>query len=137
GGHSGIDIHKGLANANLLLARVLASLFGSSPFYLQHWTGGVLRNVITREASAAVLGDFDRISQLLPTILQTLQAEYKITEPNLTVTVEKLVATDALSSDAANLSALSIADSQRVLNLLRSLPNGVIRMSDSFAGVVD
>ena len=137
GGHSGIDIHKGLANANLLLARVLASLFGSSPFYLQHWAGGVLRNVITREASAAVLGDFERISQLLPTILQTLQAEYKITEPNLTVTVEKLVAMDALSPASSNLSALSIADSQRVLNLLRTLPNGVIRMSDSFAGVVD
>lgn len=137
GGHSGIDIHKGLANANLLLARVLASLFGASPFYLQHWQGGVLRNVITREASAAVLGDFDHITQLLPHILQTLQAEYKVTEPNLTITVEKRVASDQQAPESTNFSAISTDDSQRMLNLLRSLPNGVIRMSDSFDGVVE
>ncbi len=33
--------------------------------------------------------------------------------------------------------AIAPQDTKRMLNLLRTLPNGVLRMSDSFAGVVD
>lgn len=129
GGHSGIDIHKGLGNANLLLARVLASAFAQSPFYLQSWKGGVLRNVITREATAVVWGDFAKLSQLTQPMLATLQAEYKVKEPNLTLKVEK-------AESESNL-AFSPNDSEKALNFLRSVPNGVLRMSDSFDGVVE
>lgn len=129
GGHSGIDIHKGLGNANLLLARVLATLFAVTPLQLHSWQGGVLRNVITREATAVVLGDRAQITHHLPAILATLQAELHTAEPTLTLTAEPVSLKHPL--------ALSLADSKRVLDILRSLPNGVLRMSDDFAGVVE
>lgn len=129
GGHSGIDVHKGLGNANLLLARVLAILSAELPLYLQSWQGGVLRNVITREATAVVFGDHAQIAQRVPAILATLQAELHTAEPGLTLTAEPTSTKQPL--------ALSLADSKRVLDLLRSLPNGVLRMSDDFAGVVE
>lgn len=129
GGHSGIDIHKGLGNANLLLSRVLSSLFEASPFQIQSWQGGVLRNVITREASAIVMGDFDKISGLITPIFDTIRAEYQSIEPTLTITAQQASQADSF--------AISTTDTQRMLNLLRSLPNGVMRMSDNFTGVVE
>lgn len=132
GGHSGIDINKGLGNANLLLARVLAAVFEASPFYLQSWEGGVLRNVITREATTVVIGDYAKIAQLVASITDTLKAEYHVAEPTLLVTAEKLTV-----ANPAALSAVAPSESKRLLDLLLSLPNGVIRMSDSFEGVVE
>ena len=132
GGHSGIDIHKGLANANLLLARVLSTIFETKPFYLQSWQGGVLRNVITREATAVIVGDLAAITPLLSALQHDLASEYHVAEPTLQITAEKLATS---SMDAAV--AIAPQDTKRMLNLLRTLPNGVLRMSDSFAGVVD
>ncbi|HBN61726.1 MAG TPA: cytosol nonspecific dipeptidase, partial [Halomonas sp.] len=53
GGHSGMDIHKPLGNANRLLVRVLWALeaFGAR---LVSYQGGTLRNAIPREAFAQV-----------------------------------------------------------------------------------
>jgi dipeptidase D len=53
GGHSGMDIHKGLGNANRLLVRVLRALEGLG-VRLVDYQGGTLRNALPREAFATL-----------------------------------------------------------------------------------
>ena len=53
GGHSGMDIHKGLGNANKLMNRILDALGAS--IYLNSINGGGLRNAIPRESVAKVV----------------------------------------------------------------------------------
>ena len=66
GGHSGMDIHKGLGNANKLLNRILFSLDKSIGIRLHTFDGGGLRNAIPREAEAVISfdskekGEFER-----------------------------------------------------------------------------
>lgn len=140
GGHSGIDIHKGLGNANRLLARLLAQMLSAKVsttdanlpnFCLQTWQGGMLRNVITREATAVIVGDIATLSTELQTQFAIIQAEYQVAEPNLRLELT------TIKTDLTHNMALSFADTQHFLDLLLSIPNGVLRMSDSFAGVVE
>jgi len=52
GGHSGMDIHKGFGNANVLLGRLLYNSVESQEIELISIDGGGLRNAIPREATA-------------------------------------------------------------------------------------
>ena len=54
GGHSGVDIHTGRANANKLLARFLKNHTHGVAFQLISFSGGSLRNAIPREAYAQI-----------------------------------------------------------------------------------
>lgn len=128
GGHSGIDIDKGVANANLLLARVLSAVFSESPFYLASLHGGNLRNVITREASATLVGDKAVITRLVEDQLARISAEYRVAEPNLAI---QFTPTDNIEH------VIGLDATQKVVDVLTIIPNGVLRMSDSFVGVVE
>ena len=54
GGHSGMDIHKGFGNANVILGRLLYSGIEKENIQLIAVDGGSLRNAIPREAFAIV-----------------------------------------------------------------------------------
>lgn len=54
GGHSGEDIHRGRANANKLLIRVLRALEENVRFDLSDITGGLKYNAIPRNAEAVI-----------------------------------------------------------------------------------
>ena len=55
GGHSGMDIHKGIANANKLINRVLLEAIESVDIRVSEIHGGGLRNAIPREAHALIV----------------------------------------------------------------------------------
>ncbi len=56
GGHSGLQIHQGLGNAVLLLARTLRGLLAAVPgLRVASLTAGDKRNAIPREGSALLL----------------------------------------------------------------------------------
>lgn len=129
GGHSGIDINKGFGNANLVLARVLSAVFEQSPFYLSQFNGGVLRNVITRDAHAVILGDATVIEPLIKAQADIIAKELANVEPNFNVEIAS--ATESLTH------VIGLSDSQKVLDVLLTIPTGVLRMSDSFAHVVE
>ncbi|MBS1220413.1 MAG: aminoacyl-histidine dipeptidase [Proteobacteria bacterium] len=61
GGHSGLEIHKNRANANVLIARALS---GSIPFRLIRLTGGTAANAITRNAEMILALAPDRVDAL-------------------------------------------------------------------------
>ncbi|MCX8744718.1 aminoacyl-histidine dipeptidase [Snodgrassella sp. B3882] len=128
GGHSGVDIDKNHANANVLLARVLGSLYSSIPFSLSSFHGGELRNVITREAEALIVVDEEIALETVSEIAAAIKAEWP-EEEHLQIEAEFI--------DLTSLQVASVENTQKALDLLLSVPNGVLRMSDAFAGVVE
>ena len=128
GGHSGVDIDKNHANANVLLARVLSSLYARKPFSLCSFQGGELRNVITRAAEAVIVMDEEVARAAVTEIAAVIAAEWA---------EEQQLQIEVLPVDSASLHATSEEHTQQALDLLLSVPNGVLRMSDAFAGIVE
>jgi dipeptidase D len=131
GGHSGVDIHTGRANANKLLARFLKNHITNLNVQLVSFNGGSLRNAIPREAYAEVLVANAHLDEL-----QTLIAEFE------TLTRTELSAIEANLSFKAQLiesdiKPMSTESQSKVLSLLNACPNGVVRMSDDIQGVVE
>lgn len=85
GGHSGMDIIKGLGNANKLLIRALYETNKTIPFQIISLTGGNLRNAIPREAECTIATNNDEVfKKKLNQVFETIKSEWKIKEPNLT-----------------------------------------------------
>lgn len=131
GGHSGADIHLGLGNANKLMARLLAHYMDKAPLRLMTITGGSLRNAIPREAIAVVAVPQDHVSQLqdhVDLFLNMIRHELAATEPNILISCQPISSAERI---------LSVESNNKVINLLNSLPNGVIRMNDTLPDIVE
>lgn len=135
GGHSGVDIHLGRANANVLLARSLIMIRGSggckSTVHLVGLRGGQAHNAIPRDASAIVAGPPQVIRHLdreIARIQKTFRAEYGSLEPNLQL---------SLRSAAHPADMIAETSAKQLIDLLRSLPHGVIRMSSEVPDLVE
>ena len=63
GGHSGVDIHTGRANANKLLVRFLLTASEQLELRLTKLNGGSLRNAIPPEANASFVIAQDKIPE--------------------------------------------------------------------------
>ncbi len=129
GGHSGVEINKGRANADMLLGRLLTAIRSAMPCRILSVAGGQKDNAIPTEAEAGLFcGDTAALTALAAEWQTRLRHEYAPIEPGLTVTVaahgEK--AADAMTEESAD----------RVLCLLLCVPNGVQAMSGSLPGLV-
>lgn len=90
GGHSGMDIHKGLGNANKIMNRILYTATEKFRIRISEINGGSLRNAIPRESvaiitvdkafSEAFLSDFNTWASIIKT-------ELKVQEPDLVLTL--------------------------------------------------
>jgi dipeptidase D len=92
GGHSGMDINKGLGNANKIMNRLLFDSFENFGLQIAEINGGSLRNAIPRESVAKVIISeiFDEAFVFdMQEVLNDIKTEYKTTEPNLSITIEK------------------------------------------------
>lgn len=133
GGHSGIDIHKGLGNANKLLAQLLAKIAEQVEIQLAHIEGGTLRNAIPRKAIAIVAISSEAVAQVEKLITQELsamQSIYHAKEPGLLMTIEA-------ASSFSQTKVLDKDSQTKLINLLNAHPNGVSRMSDAAVGVTE
>ena len=61
GGHSGLEINEGRANANKLLVRFVREAVASYEARLASWEGGNMRNAIPREAHAVITIPAERV----------------------------------------------------------------------------
>ena len=128
GGHSGMDINQGRANANKILARVLMACLPAG-LRLASFEGGNLRNEIPREANAVVMvRNEKRFSKLLREVEKEIATEYKSTEPNLKITA---------SEAPKPAKVMRKADQARFLHAIRAVQNGVYRMSPEIPGLVE
>lgn len=128
GGHSGMDIIKGLGNANKMMNRVLYA--AKDYFNLSKLEGGSLRNAIPREsvAQVAVTSEEKFLSEI-EKIKSGILSEYKLLEPNMSITFEKNneSAGKVMSSEAQKL----------FLNAIYAAHNGVYRMSPAIEDLVE
>jgi len=131
GGHSGVDIHTGRANANKLLVRFLLDASNNFDLKLTELNGGSLRNAIPREANTSfvipksqVEGFKAALAQYLSTIKTSLGA--------IETDIEML-----LISPEDFEQCWSKATQDTILRALNACPNGVIRMSDDIKGIVE
>jgi dipeptidase D len=131
GGHSGDDIHKGLANANKILVRFLMARKKKHPVSLAQIDGGNLRNAIAREAKAVVVIHEQEISNFLSDLEQyssDIRFEYEKTEPDLIITC-KQVPLPAYVMDETSFT--------RFLTALMACPHGVLEWSARMPGMVE
>ena len=118
GGHSGAEIHKPLLNANTAMLTLLSGV--TAPFSLAELDGGVRDNVIPTECRAVLYtDDAEAVGQSLAAGLERLKAAY----PGETgIRLE-------ISAEQGSEYALSAADTKKLLNTLKLLPNGVQEMN--------
>jgi len=134
GGHSGIDIHKQRANANLILARTLNRVSASCDLRLVTIDGGTAHNAIPRDAFAVFAcrsSDKSVIDNIISEFEQTIKAEYRTGEPALAM------ALTVMESESQAKMALNAVQTAAVINLLLALPHGVLGMSADFEGLVE
>jgi len=132
GGHSGMDIDKGLGNANKIMNRLLFDGFDNFGLQISEINGGSLRNAIPRESSAKVI-----IAQVydeafvydMQQIVNDIKTEYKATEPNMEVVFEKM--------DAAPAKVMPTMAQHLFVRSMYTAHNGVYRMSSDFEGLVE
>jgi len=131
GGHSGLDIEKGLANAIQLMVRLLKDLLGSGKLNIVDIEGGSKRNAIPREAEATVLVDMETAAKMDDFTAQWQNAfedEFGITEPGLKITISPAEFESRILDDSLTL---------KIVNTLFLAPHGVVAMSQSISGLVE
>ncbi len=131
GGHSGIDIPLGRANANQVMARFLVRAEAELDVRLAETKGGDLRNAIPREAYAIIMVEEDKAADFEDLVSEydsNMKGEYGDTEPEISFTCEK---TDKPSG------LLPQDEQYGLIRAIFSCPNGVQRMSTSMEGLVE
>jgi len=131
GGHSGMDINKGLGNANKIMNRLLFDGFENFGMQIASIDGGSLRNAIPRESTAQVI-----IAQMydeayvfdMQELIDDIKTEYKTTEPNLQISITKI--------DLPN-QVMDLGVQEGLLRAIYAAHNGVYRMSADMADLVE
>ena len=127
GGHSGVEIDKGRANANVLMARLLSEL--KTHFRLLSLEGGVRDTAIAPVSNASVVTDNPKmLCEEVCALAAQYAGEYASTEPNMAV--------EAKCLNVQTVSALTAADTRLVCAALLALPDSVLEMSADMPGLV-
>lgn len=130
GGHSGGDIARGRANAIKALGRILTRASEEAPFRLARLEGGVSRNAIPRESGAVITLAPKAESAFREAAEQELAAvreQYAASDGGLTLSIERGDVADAAAETATS----------RALDLLGTLPSGVVAMNPELPGTVE
>ncbi len=135
GGHSGVDINLGRANANKLLFRFLKEAMLDYDIRLSEVKGGSLRNAIPREAYAIIVVDgkekYERLMLLVQAYEELFKQEFEGIEDihNISFKAEHIQATPDM--------VLIPRDVQeRLIHAIVACPNNVINMSPQVATAV-
>ncbi len=91
GGHSGLEINEGRANANKLMARFVRQAIKDDEARLCTWQGGNMRNAIPRTATVVMtvpLENYDDFCELAEYCQQVFSDEFRGVEEGITLTVE-------------------------------------------------
>lgn len=131
GGHSGLDIAIGRANANKLLFRFLKEAVEGLEVRLASVEGGSLRNAIPREAFALVTIPADLKEDLIQFVAEyegIFKNEFGAVEPNLSFTCESADLPETVMAEMVQ---------DDLINAVEGCFNGVFRMSQEMPGVVE
>lgn len=127
GGHSGIEIDKGRANANEILARVIYHISLTEDIRIIRINGGLKHNAIPNKSNAAIIcKDKEKIKDICSKYLFNLKKEYAVTDKDI----------DILVTDTEYKKPLSEKSTKKLIALLSAMPNGIQNMSFDIEGLV-
>jgi len=130
GGHSGIEIHDGRANALKLCNRFLNNAMKKVDIRLSSIKGGSAHNAIPREAFAVVTFHVSKENDFLAFVKEydeLIKSEYKSKEPNIVCEAKKVALPNRVMA----------RDMQgRLISSFYAMPTGVYRMSPDINGLV-
>jgi len=131
GGHSGMDIHKGLGNANKIMNRLLFDAFINFGIRIAEVNGGSLRNAIPRESFATFVIDavsketfFLEINELI----NIIKKEFASLETNLSIDLKEVESPKQV---------MNLGVQEGFIKAIYSSLNGVYRMSPDIEGLVE
>jgi len=131
GGHSGVQIHLGRANANKLMNRFLKDVVKNYEARVAAIQGGSLRNAIPRESFVVLT-----IPEQLSDDLLDLVAEYEELFRNDFAGIEEGISFKAERTDLPK-SLIPEEIQDDLINAVEGCPNGVISYLADFPGVVE
>lgn len=132
GGHSGLEINEGRANANKLMGRLVQDAIANYEACLCSWAGGNMRNAIPSRAEVVLALPKENVAALNDECIADWQRvfadEYAVAEKSLEICVEEaeLPATQVPAEIADNL-----------VNALVACHNGVMRMIPEVPHIVE
>ncbi|HNV72679.1 MAG TPA: beta-Ala-His dipeptidase, partial [Candidatus Ozemobacteraceae bacterium] len=133
GGHSGVEIHHGRANAIRLLARLLLVCQRDGELRLETMTAGTFDTTIPRQAEAVVwvrTTAADSLQKRLAAVSTSLYRDYSATDQSLKITITR-------TSGDRSRAVWSDQAAQRLPTFLLAIPAGVLVMSETFADQVE
>ncbi|WP_317168279.1 aminoacyl-histidine dipeptidase [Flavobacterium silvaticum] len=131
GGHSGMQIHEGLGNANKIMNRMLFETFDEFDLRVSTIDGGSLRNAIPRESVAVIALPVTKETEFFDAIQKTInaiKAEFQTTEPKLEISIDKTETPEKV---------MEIAAQKQLIAALYAAVNGVYRMSADMKDLVE
>lgn len=132
GGHSGTEIDKGRANANVVLGRVLKALNDEIRVDIIGMEGGAKDNAIPRIAEAAVLvnkEDCETLESIVAAQEAVLKNELHASDADIRL--------ELTSRGAANQQILNKISKAKALHTLNNIPNGIQAYSMDILGLVE
>ena len=129
GGHSGMDIHKGLGNANKIMNEILLNLH--PVVQVIEIKGGSLRNAIPRESFAEVTistTELTEVTDRFSEIAKTITQRFSEIEPGLSIDLKESVNSKKVMDES---------DQLAVLQSLEGALNGVYLMSTEIPDLVE
>ncbi len=131
GGHSGLDIANGRANAIKLFARLLLKM-ENIDFRIAEINGGSKRNAIPRETEAIIFineSDEAKVKEIADNFVKEALLEYKVNDGGLQVALTK--------KEIENKKVFAKVFSNKVVDLLHALPHGIMSMSPDIPDLVE
>ena len=132
GGHSGAEIDKKRANANILMGRFLYGLKREADYEMISLEGGQKDNAITREAVAELLIDgaqAEAVKAYASKVQTALREEYEGSDAGITIQITEGAVESAM--------ILHPTSREKVLFYLMEVPFGIQKMSGSIEGLVE
>jgi len=129
GGHSGMQIHEGLGNANKIMNRLLYAVI--EDIQISEINGGSLRNAIPRESVATIVFETEKedvIVRLLNALSETIKKELKTMEPDLQMNFSVTELPKRTMPYEAQI---------QIVNAVYAACNGVYRMSADIPDLVE
>ncbi len=131
GGHSGMEIIKGGANANCIMGRILLNVFQNVGMRLVSINGGEKDNVIAKVSEAAIAVNkeaVEKAKEIIENTFNEVKDEYKTTDPDAKIQTNVI--------EEQFMDVMSGATTLATIISLVNMPNGIQRMNNEIEGMV-
>ena len=132
GGHSGLEIHEGRANANKLMVRLVREAIEELDARLACWHGGNMRNAIPFKAEVVLTlpkENVEALKELCADWKDDFNDEYKLIEPQGVEVIAEEVETPQTE--------LPVEIQDNIVDAIYACHDGVVRFIPSYPNVVE